>query len=62
MYECFCFYCKKDEGKIMINIIIKLFELSRGKIWLSRGKICLHGFQPGLTQTGLYSYRKWLNA
>ena len=27
-----------------------------------REKTCLQGFEPGQTQTGLYSYRKWLEA
>ena len=25
-------------------------------------KICLQGFRPGLTKTGLYSHRRWLEA
>ena len=28
---------------------------------LRREKACLRGFRPGLTQTELYSHRKWLH-
>ena len=32
------------------------------KIEMSCEKICLQGFHPGPTQTGLYSHRRWLEA
>ena len=41
-----------------------LIQFGKGVLYLSRDtrKPGLWGFQPGLTQTGLSSYRRWLEA
>ena len=43
------------QGIQLMYINLKLFEPRREKTGL-------RGFRPGQTQTGLYSYRRWLEA
>ena len=43
-------------------VVIESTKAKKSRNWPRSEKTGLRGFRPGLTQTGLYSHRRWLEA